>query len=189
MSDKNNESFDVESNVSVEQSEHHVQDEVEQEIDNTSDDAVSELQKEIETLKDRLMRSEAEQVNMTSRFNREMKKNAKYVVNNFALDVLKIVDNLELALKASKKDKNIHTGISMVYQECLSILSGRDIKQQVVNVGDDFDADKHEAVEIIEVSDQPDGKIHTVKSHGYMENNNVLRHAKVAVSKKVDDKS
>ncbi|QEK38641.1 nucleotide exchange factor GrpE [Candidatus Cytomitobacter primus] len=139
------------------------------------------LENLVKKLKGDLVLSLADKENMRKRFERDSREYAKHVVNNFALSILEVVDNLELALQAAESDKNIHIGIQLVYKQILSILEGKNITQQNTQIGDEFDAQKHEILEEIS-SDQDKNKIAQIKAKGYMMNDKVLRHAKVSVS-------
>ncbi|USO00532.1 MAG: nucleotide exchange factor GrpE [Alphaproteobacteria bacterium] len=150
--------------------------------DNDLDEEIKVLREEVRVLQDKLARSNAEQSNMRVRFEKESKDRVKYVVNNFALNVLEIVDNLELALKASESDNNIYVGVQMIYDRILDILKSKGIVQTFVKLGDVFDSDFHEVIEQVE-SDLDRGSVVRVISHGYMIDGTVLRYAKVLVSK------
>lgn len=123
----------------------------------------------------------AEQKRLSDKMPEHIEERVKYFVNNFALSVLEIVDNLELALKAAESDKNIHMGLQMIYKKVLLLLENRGITQQKVDAGDMFDSHKHEIVEEVK-SDYETNKIVEVKCNGYMMNGEVLRHAKVSVA-------
>ncbi len=146
-----------------------------------SSDQIVSMENKVKELTDSLARAVAEQQNMRKRFERDSKEYSKYILNNFALSILEVIDNLELAMKASESDKNIHIGIQMVYKQILKTLEGKNITQIEIKYGDEFDSSKHEIIEEIN-SEQEKNKIEEVKTKGYLIDGHILRHAKVSVS-------
>ncbi|QEK38138.1 nucleotide exchange factor GrpE [Candidatus Cytomitobacter indipagum] len=142
---------------------------------------IEELESSEKKLRNDWASALAEQKRLSEKMPEYIESRAKHVVNNFMLSVLEIVDNLELALRAAESDKNIHMGIQMIYKQTLSLLESKGVTQQLINVGDDFDPQKHEIIEENN-SEYEKNKIIEVKSNGYMIKDEVLRHSRVSVS-------
>lgn len=98
--------------------------------------------------------------------------------------LLPIIDDMErglaVAAQASDCDALIQ-GMDLVYQKFIKYLESQGVKA-MESTGADFDADLHEAIATIPAP-SPDlkGKVLDTTQKGYMLNDKVLRHAKVAV--------
>ena len=72
-------------------------------------------------------------------------------------------------------------GWELIYKKLLSTLEGMGVKKIEVD-GKDFDVDFHEAVAMVPgMGDDKKGKIIDCVQTGYILNDKVIRHAKVAV--------
>ncbi|MDO4975068.1 MAG: nucleotide exchange factor GrpE, partial [Alphaproteobacteria bacterium] len=109
---------------------------------------------------------------------------SKYSISGFAKDVLRIRDNLQLALFNSKEDTSaIIDGIKLTMSELDKILNNYGIKI-IDSMGKPFDPHKHQAMIEIESKDQEPGIIVQVMQEGFMIHDRLLRPALVGVSKK-----
>ena len=88
--------------------------------------------------------------------------------------LLPIVDDFERGLEATAGTDNaegVREGMELIYNKLVKYLTGAD-----------FDADMHEAIATVPAaSDEQKGKVLDTVQKGYMINDKVLRHAKVAV--------
>lgn len=143
-----------------------------------------DLQTQIDDLKDKLLRAIAESQNIQKRAEKEKADISKYSISGFAKDVLRIRDNLQLALFNSKEDTSaIIDGIKLTMSELDKILNNYGIKI-IDSVGKPFDPHKHQAMIEIESKDQEPGIIVQVMQEGFMIHDRLLRPALVGVSKK-----
>jgi molecular chaperone GrpE len=110
-----------------------------------------DLAREVQELKDKLLRAMAEAENTRRIAAREKADASKYAVVNFARDIVRVADNLGMAMmmvsdEARKEDKNLdnlYVGIDMTMKELLSIFESHGIKP-VPTVGQPFDHNIHE---------------------------------------------
>ena len=98
--------------------------------------------------------------------------------------LLPIVDDFErgLAAAAAAKDADaVLQGMDLIYQKLVKYLESQGVKA-MESTGADFDPELHEAIASIPApSPELKGKVLDTTQKGYMLNDKVLRHAKVAV--------
>ena len=115
-------------------------------------------------------------------------KDREELVRNAGEKVLKgllpIVDDFERGLAATKGSEDadaVRQGMELIFNKLLKFLADNGVKP-MESTGADFDADLHEAIATIPApSDDLKGKVVDTTTRGYMINDKVLRHAKVAV--------
>jgi len=146
---------------------------------------LDKAKKEIESLKDQLLRRTAEIDNMRKRTEREVARIIRSANRDLIRDILSVVDDLERSLEASKNKSAEHElleGVELIHQKLMSVFSRYGLTP-IESVGQPFDVEKHEALMQVEKSDVPSGTVVEEYEKGYMLNGEVLRHAKVVVSK------
>lgn len=98
--------------------------------------------------------------------------------------LLPIVDDFERGLEATAATDNaegVREGMELIYNKLVKYLADNGVKP-IESTGADFDPDFHEAIATIPAP-QPElkGKVVDTVQKGYMINDKVLRHSKVAV--------
>lgn len=98
--------------------------------------------------------------------------------------LLPIVDDFERGLQATASTDNaegVREGMELIYNKLVKYLADNGVKP-IESTGADFDPDFHEAIATIPAP-QPElkGKVVDTVQKGYMINDKVLRHSKVAV--------
>ncbi|MDE6270189.1 MAG: nucleotide exchange factor GrpE [Muribaculaceae bacterium] len=98
--------------------------------------------------------------------------------------LLPIVDDFERGLDATASTDNaeaVREGMELIYNKLVKYLADNGVKA-MDSTGADFDADLHEAIANVPSPDaEMKGKVVDTVQKGYMINDKVLRHAKVAV--------
>ena len=98
--------------------------------------------------------------------------------------LLPIVDDFERGLAAAKDAKDaeaVRQGMELIYQKFIKYLESQGVKP-MESTGADFDPELHEAIATIPApTPELKGKVLDTTQKGYMLNDKVLRHAKVAV--------
>ena len=148
---------------------------------------------EIAELKDKLLRTLADNENTIRRAKREREDTAKYAAANFARDMLTVADNLQRALDATPEglgdgddqSKSFLEGIELTGRELLSVLERHGI-QRISPMGEKFNHDQHEALFEVPTADAAPGTVMQVLEDGFMIHDRLLRAAKVGVSKAID---
>lgn len=148
----------------------------------TEPDPVEKLKQENEKLKDQLLRQMAEFDNYKKR---TLKEKAELILNGgerTVVAILPVLDDFERALADKSEDpKAIKEGVQMIYHKFIKSLETLGVKK-IETEGKDFDVDFHEAVAMVPgMGDDKKGKVIDCMQTGYMMNERVIRHAKVAV--------
>lgn len=154
------------------------------EQDASQEASVSTAEPTIDELKDQLLRAMAEVQNTKKRAEKEKADISKFSISGFAKDVLRIRDNLQLALNSGTKDTGaIVEGIKLTMSEMDNILENYGIRI-IDALGKEFDPNFHQAMIEIETTDKTPGIVVQVMQEGFMIHDRLLRPALVGVSKK-----
>ena len=142
------------------------------------------LEKELDNWKEKTLRLSAELQNLRRRYDREMSNTVIYANQKLIESLIPVIDELELALKASDKNKNFEAfrnGVEMIYRKLMQILEKEGVTP-IQAEGKPFDYNLHEAVMTRKQKGVQPGTILEVVQKGYMYKDRVLRHAKVIVA-------
>jgi len=156
--------------------------EVEPEEMGESKDSIETLKEENSKLKDQLLRTIAEFDNFRKRTNKEK---AELILNGgkkTITDILPVLDDFERALEDKSDDPvAIKEGMQMIFNKFVKALEGMGVKKIETNEAD-FNTDYHEAIAMVPgVGEDKKGKVIDCVQTGYTMNDQVIRHAKVAV--------
>ena len=161
--------------------------------ENEIPEKVRKLEEEIKNLKDGKLRLAAEIENERKSFRRQMEQMYKYGNKKLVSCVLDFfVDLEEKALKAMRADpegkiKNHLLGIEMMRNILWKSLEDEGVKEIKIEIGKDrWSSRLHELVEEAESDNLPEGTVIEVSEKGYLLTDQVLRPAKVIISKKVE---
>ncbi|AKL98162.1 nucleotide exchange factor GrpE [Endomicrobium proavitum] len=142
-----------------------------------------EKKKEAENLYDQLVRLQADFSNFRRRTEDEKKKYLEWGKEKILQKQIFLDDILEQALKSAQKGNNIEsivTGLEMITKEFSKMLKEEGVEEIKC---DKFDPHLCEALDSVETEDEEDGKVLEVYQKGYTINGNLMRPAKVKVSK------
>lgn len=139
---------------------------------------------QIAELKDKYLRSVAEFDNYRKR---TLKEKAELILNGgekAISAILPVLDDMERAIANGEKTEDpkvLREGMELIYAKFQKVLEGLGVKK--IDTEDaDFDTDVHEAVAMVPgMGDDKKGKVLDCIQTGYMLNEKVIRHAKVAV--------
>lgn len=142
------------------------------------------LAQELEELKDTHLRLRAEYDNFRKRTLREKADLIKYAGEKAIVDFLEVVDDFDRALSnipETEDNKELRDGVELIRLKMLTKLKAQGVHEMEV-IGEDFDAEHHEAVAMVPTDDQSKkGKIVDCVQKGYSLNDKVIRHPKVVV--------
>lgn len=189
MSEKENKEMECE----VENTEKTVEISVDEETaDNQADaneeatekDPLEEANEQIAKLKDQLLRTMAEFENYKKR---TLKEKTELILNGGEKTIsaiLPVLDDMERAIanadKADDIDK-LEEGWELIYKKFEGCLNSLGVKK-IETENADFNTDYHEAVAMVPgMGDDKKGKVIDCVQTGYLLNEKVIRHAKVAV--------
>lgn len=151
-----------------------------------TDVELKNIQKELMEYKDKYLRILADADNARKRLQKERQEISKYAIENVLCDILHPLDNLENALKfaqgMSDEIKNWAFGFQMILTQFKDILTENGVTP-VDSIGKQFNPHLHEAVEILEDTDQPPGTIIEEYVRGYKMGDRTIRPARVKVAK------
>ncbi len=153
--------------------------------------AFKNIKEERDELNENYLKSLAEAENFRKRIYREKEESLKYSNEKLIGDLIPVLDFLDLAIGHSEtyieqdKTGNLKSfveGVKLSYNEFIKVLKsyGVDI---IETTGKTFDPNFHQVVEMVEDSDQPDGKILEEKRSGYTYKERLLRPSLVSISK------
>jgi molecular chaperone GrpE len=146
-------------------------------------DESRELQEERDVLKDRHLRLAAEYDNFRKRTAREWEEQRKRASAEVLRQVLDIADNLERALQVQLEDtEGLRKGVDLIHQQLQAFLSRCGIERMEVK-GTPFDPTRHDAVLMVESEEVKSQHVVDVVQSGYTLHGEVLRPARVAVSR------
>lgn len=146
------------------------------------------LQAELEALKDRHMRLQADFENHRRRTLKEREENARYGHENLVKDLLATVDNLDRAIDHARQSEggdfqSMLQGVELVRRELLGALAKHGV-EPIEAEGQPFDPNLHEAMAQEESDEVPAGTVVRELQKGYTLRDRLLRPARVMVSKR-----
>ena len=161
--------------------------------DTLTEDTVENLKKEIQELKDQLLRSLADSENLRKRTIKEIGDAKKYSHISFVRDLVSSVDNLQRALEVVPDDKsnlsepikNLIIGLEIVEKEIINTLEKNNVKQ-ISPLGEKFDYNLHQAMFEVPTDEKEPGYIVEVSQKGYLLHDRLVRPAMVGISKKIE---
>jgi molecular chaperone GrpE len=139
---------------------------------------------ELNELKDRYARLQAEWDNYRKRTENERASERRRATEKLVERLLPILDDMERALEhgESSSPEAVLEGIAAVNQKLSKILEGEGLKA-INPEGDAFDGTYHQAVATVDDADIPHETVKEVYQKGYIMGDKVLRPAMVTVSK------
>lgn len=142
--------------------------------------------------KDKYIRSLAEMENMRKRMQKEKQEMSRFAIENAIGEFLPAIDNFENALRfaegSSGEVKNWAIGFEMILSLFKEVLHNHGIVS-FHSEGNTFDPIMHEAVEIVETLDHPDGLILHEFAKGYKSAARTIRPSRVKVAKHPEQKA
>ncbi len=162
----------------------------EAEAGESTDDAVAELERELEEVRQTVLYAQAETQNVRRRLEQEKLNAAQYAATGFARDMLSVKDNLERALAAIPADlrddekwKNLVAGIEATGRELDNAFQRHGIAR-VEAMGQKLDPHVHQAMIELPSDEAEPGTIVQEMQAGYTIKDRLLRPALVGVAKK-----
>lgn len=152
---------------------------------------VEALQTKLDETSAALEKEKKEYLFLMAEFDNFRKRNVKErgeLIKNASESVMKqllpIVDDMERGLEATKNVEDpqaIREGMQLIYNKLVKVLEQNGVKA-IESTGSEFNPELHEAIAMVPVEDESQkGKVIDTLTKGYMINDKVLRHSKVAV--------
>ncbi len=151
--------------------------------------SASQLESDLEKLKsenagylDRLARLQAEFDNFRKRSAREQQDYRDYALADALKQVLPILDSLDRALKTENASaEDFRSGIDLIDRQFHDVLAKLGV-EPVNAVGQPFDPNLHQAVQMVDSEDVPDNHVLDEFQRGYRIKERLLRPAMVRVA-------
>ena len=157
---------------------------VEQNSTQEEETKTQSTEEELNDLKDKYLRTVAEFENFKKR---TLKEKTELILNGgekVITTLLPVLDDMERAIANADKLENkdaVEEGWELIYKKLVSTLETLGVKKMEVN-NQDFNVDYHEAIAMVaRADDDKKGKVIDCVQTGYILNDKVIRHAKVAV--------
>lgn len=147
-------------------------------------DELAALRKELDDLRGKHLRLQAELQNQQKRAQREQFEAVRFAEATLARELLVVLDDLERTQEAARTANNtqaVADGVRIVYEHFVKILRDHRIAP-IEAVGKPFDPSFHEAIMQQPSADHPAGTIIQEIARGYTMHERVLRHSRVIVS-------
>lgn len=153
---------------------------------------ITQLQNQVEDLRDKLLRTMAESENTRRRFEKMVAESRDYAITSFAKDLLSVMDNLSRSLQYNNPEittqiANVIDGVKMTCDELESIFKKHGLEKINPTTGDSFDYNVHHAVSQVETDAYDNDKVVETMQQGYKIKDRLLRPAIVKVSKKISE--
>jgi molecular chaperone GrpE len=140
---------------------------------------------EVNELKDRWLRLNAEFDNFRKRNAKERMELMQFAGENVLKNVLPVVDDMERAIANNDKTTDINVmkeGFLLIHSKLLHIIGAQGVKPMTDIKGTAFDVDRHEAITKAPAPEASlKGKVLEVVENGFTLHDKVIRYAKVVV--------
>jgi len=158
-----------------------------EESKNKEQASIEKLENEIKELKDTLLRRAAEFENYKRRTENDQINLIKYGAESFILKILPIYDDLQRSVQHLDESniESIKDGLKLVLDKFTKTFEDQGIKK-IESKGKEFDVDFHDALLQQPSADVPPDTVLEEVEPGYMFKDKVIKHAKVIVSKEVE---
>lgn len=147
---------------------------------------IDELRTEVEELRGKWLRSQADFDNFRKRTRQEKEELAAFASGKLITELLPVLDHFALAVAAAplagdSADSSLAKGVDMVYKQLLAVMEKAGLRT-MDPVGQPFDPNRHEAVVQEPVDGIEPGHVAMVLRSGYLLGERVLRPAMVKIS-------
>ena len=151
---------------------------------------IESLKEKIAELEDKYLREHADFENIKKRLEKEKAQAVAYANEQFARDLLSVIDSLDsaLALVNSEEEEpsvqmfnQLKEGIELTINQFAKVFEKHGV--ELISVDDGFDPNFHEAVMQVDSDKHKEGEIVQVLQKGYKMKDRLLRSAMVSIAK------
>jgi len=151
--------------------------------DESPEQQIATLSKQVQELTDKHLRAVAEHQNYVRRAAAERAEAVRYAPADLVKDLLTVVDDIERTLAAIPEDEapSVVEGVRLIYDNLIKTLEAHHV-ERITAVGQPFDPACHQAMMQQPSADQPPNTVIEEYQAGYKLCDRVIRPAKVVVS-------
>lgn len=146
---------------------------------------VLEKEKKVNEFKDKYLRAVAELDNFRKLMQKEKEEYRKTSKVSVLDKIIPVLDSFNRALEGAQENTDFEhflKGIEIIHRQLKEALKTLGLVE-FSGLGEVFDPSRHEAVATVETDEQPEHMVVEEISKGYMINNQIVKPAKVVVSK------
>lgn len=146
---------------------------------------IASLELELANVKNEMLLDRAELENFKRRTNDERIKDRKYANQTLLSDMINVIDIFDKAVSNNTEDellKKYLLGFQMINMQLQQVMKDYGV-EKIKDLGEKFNPNVHQAIEIVEVEGVEEGQVVEVVMQGYMYKDRVLRPSMVKVSK------
>lgn len=153
------------------------------------EEKIEELEEKNKEIEEKYLRAVADFDNMKKRLEREKMQAVSYANEEFARDLLPVIDSMDFAAESAEKIedngseyvKKIEEGIALTIEQFKKVMQKHGI--ELIDTANGFNPHFHDAVMQVESDDHEEGEIVQLLQKGYKIKDRVLRPAMVSVAK------
>jgi molecular chaperone GrpE len=150
------------------------------------EEKIKQLEEENKALKEQNLRRIAEFENFKRRKEKEFLEILQNANEELIIELLPVVDDFErFLLHANDENQNVESlkqGVELIYKKLMQVLEKQGLKP-IESIGEEFDAEKHQALMQVDSDEHESGKVVNEHLKGYTLNGKVIRHSQVLVAK------
>lgn len=155
-------------------------------VDTAEMEALSQMLAENETklaeMRELVLRERAEIDNQRKRMQRELETTRRFASEKLLTGLLPVCDHLERGLAADKGEATgLRAGVELTLRELLRVTEAHGLVV-IDPLGEPFDPERHEAMNMVETREHPAGTVVAVLQKGYLLHERLLRPAMVSVA-------
>ena len=144
------------------------------------------LKSDVNHWKNEYYRAYADTQNLRKSLEKDHQEAMRYRAEGFIEQLLPVLDSFHVVLSKEVDDPNLKNyliGFTYIYRNMVNALENEGVKELAPKVGDKFDAQSMNAIEVEEVSEEEkEGLITKVVTNGYKLHDRLIRPANVIVS-------
>lgn len=149
------------------------------------EEKIKELEASVSEWKNKYYSAYADCDNLRKSYEKDHQNILKYRAMGVIENLLPVFDSFHIALLVKPEDPKLQgyfKGFEMIYNQLVSALESEGIKEISPNIGDEFDHNSMQAIEV-KKGEKEDNKVIQVYSKGYYLKDRLVRPAMVVVSK------
>jgi molecular chaperone GrpE len=152
-------------------------------------DPIAALEAEVVRYKEESLRRAAEMENYRKRMAKELAESRKFANQRLLQELLPVLDNFGMGMQMAEKEQGsmLFQGMSMVQGQLADFFKSQGVSALVLEPGDAFDPNFHEAVSQEESAEVAEGKVLRTVRCGYLIGERLLRPANVVVAQPVTE--